>query len=84
MELRRELSMQYSNIPYDSHATKAFAQLEQAPHEPFDMYLQHTSKLLSKSYHTSYMSRISVEHLNHYKVVYGLNYRRLKDNVAGH
>ena len=48
------------------------------------MYLYHASKLPSKIYHTSNMSRISVEGLNHYTVVYGLNCRRLKDSIAVH
>ena len=63
---------------------QAFAQLEQGPDELLDMFLHHASDLLSKIYHTSHMSRILVEGLNHYTVVYGLNCRRLKDSVAGH
>ena len=42
------------------------------------------SDLLSKTYHTSDMSRISVEGTNHYAVVYSYNCRKLKDSVAGH
>ena len=30
------------------------------------------------------MSKMSAEGLNHYAVVYGLNYRKLKDNIMGH
>ena len=48
MELKRKLSMQYSVILSDSHATQAFAQLEQDPSELLDMHFQHTSALLSK------------------------------------
>ena len=84
MELKRELSMQYLLIPYDSHATQAVAQLEQGPHELLDMYLDHASELLSKIYHTSDMSRILAEGLSHYTVVYCLNCRRLKGSVVGH
>ena len=40
--------MQYSAIPYDSHVTQAFALLKQDPDELLDMYLHHTSELLSK------------------------------------
>ena len=48
------------------------------------MYLHYTSELFSNIYHTSDMSRISAEGLNHYKVVFGLHCRRLKDSVMGH
>ena len=84
MELKRELSMQYSNILYDSHATQAFIQLEQGPDELLDVYFHCATELQSKIYHTSDMSRISPKGLNHYAVVYGLNCRRLKDSVLGH
>ena len=40
--------MQYSSIPFHSHAIQAFAQLEQGPDELFDMYLNHASELLLK------------------------------------
>ena len=82
-ELKRELSMQYSAIPYDSHVTQAFAQLEQDPDELLDIYFHHAIELLSETYHTSDMSKIFADGLNHYKVVYGLNCRRLKDSVVG-
>ena len=38
MELKRELSMQYSSFPFDSHAMEAFAQLEQGLHELLYMF----------------------------------------------
>ena len=83
-ELKKELSMPYSIIPSDTHATKAFIHLEQGPDEPLDDYLQCVSELLLKIYHTSDMSRISVEVTNHYAVIYDLNCRKLKDSMAGH
>ena len=48
------------------------------------MNLHHASEPLSKINHISDMSRISMKGLNHYTVVYGLNYRRFKYCVAGH
>ena len=36
-ELKRELSMQYSNIPFGSHAPQALSQLEQGPDGLLDM-----------------------------------------------
>ena len=77
-ELKRELSMQYSAIPFDSHSTQAFAQLEQGLDDLLDMYLHHANELLSKICYTSDMSRNLAEGLIHYTVVYGLNCRRLK------
>ena len=69
--------MQYYIIPSDNHATQALNHLEQGPDELLDDYIHHVSDL-SKIYHTSDMSRISVEGTNHYAVVYGLNCRKLK------
>ena len=48
MELKNELSMQYSIIPSDTHAAQAFTQLEQGPDELLDDYLHCVSDLLSK------------------------------------
>ena len=76
--------MQYSTIPFDRHVTQAFAQLEQGANELLDTYLDCTSELLSRIYHTTDMYRILVRGLNHYTVVYGLNCRWLKDSVVGH
>ena len=76
--------MQYSAIPFDSHSTHAFLKLEQGPSELLDMYLHHASELLSKISHTLDMSRILVEGLNLYTVVYGLNGRRLKNSAVVH
>ena len=84
MELKRGLSMQCSIIISDSHATQAFTWLEQGPDEIFDEYLHHASELLSKIYHISDMSRISVEVPCHYAAVYDLNCRKLKDSIIGH
>ena len=84
MELKGELSVQYSIILSDSNTTQAFTWLEQGMHELLDEYLHQASELLSKIFYTSDMSRISVEDLNHYAMVYGLNCRKLKDIIAGH
>ena len=84
MELKRELSILYSAILYDSHVTQAFSKLEQGPDEFLDMYLCHTSDFLSELYHTSNMSKILAGGLKHYAVVFGLDCRRLKDSVVGH
>ena len=81
MELERKLSMQYSVILMGSHEIQAFTQMEQGLDGLLDTYLNCTSELLSKIYHTSDISRISVEDFNHYAVVYGLYCRKLKDSV---
>ena len=61
----------YSTIPFDSHATQAFAHLQQGPNELPEMYLHHVNELLSKIHHVTDMSQIPAERLNHYIVVYG-------------
>ena len=68
-KFKKELSIQYSIMPFDTHTTQAFTHLEQGPDELLDDYLHHVSELLSKIYHTSDMSRISAEGTNHYAVV---------------
>ena len=75
--------MQYSIIASDTHTTHASTHLEQGLDECLDDYLHCVSELLSKVYHTSEMSRISVEGANHYAVVYGLNHK-LKDTMPEH
>ena len=81
-ECKKEISMQYSVIPSDTHATLAFTNLEQGPDDLLDNYC--VSKLLSKIYNTSDMSSIAVKATNHYAVAYGLNCRKLKDHIIGH
>ena len=58
MELKREVSVQFSVIPFDIHGIQAFIQLEQGLDELLDDYLHHASKPLSKIYHTSDISSI--------------------------
>ena len=48
------------------------------------MYLHHVSELLLKIHHTSDMSQISVEGVNHYTIVYCHNCIKLKDSVVRH
>ena len=74
--------MQYSAILYNTHATQAFTQLNQGLDELQDMYLYPVSELLSKIYHTSDMSRIWVDDLNQYTMIYVLNCGKLKNSVA--
>ena len=69
--------MQYSIIPFNTHASQAFTHLEQDPDELLDDYLHHVRELLSKIYHTSDRSGISVEGTDHYATVYGLNCRNI-------
>ena len=39
-------------MPYDSHATQAFAHLKQGPDELLEMYLHHANKLFYQKYIT--------------------------------
>ena len=73
----------YFSFPLDSHATQALPHLQQDLDELLEMFLHHASELLLKIYHTSDMSQISAEGLNHYIVMYGLNSRKLRENVLG-
>ena len=83
-ELKSELSRQYSSIPFNSHATQAFAHLQQGLDELLKMYLCCASEILSKIHHPSDLSQFLAEGLNHYTAVYGLNSRKLMNNAVGH
>ena len=76
--------MQYSVIPSDTYVTQVFTHLKHGPDELLDDYLHCASELLSKIYHTSDISSISVEGTNYYAAVFGINGRKPKDSVAGH
>ena len=83
-DFKIELSMHYSIILSDTHATQAFTHSEQGLDELPANYLHHASGLLAKIYHFSDMSRISGEGMNHSALVSCLNCRKLKDSMAGH
>ena len=76
--------MQYSAIQFNIYTIQALVQLKQGLDHLFGMYLHCVNELLSKVCHISDMSEISVEGLNQYTMVYGLNCIRLKDSVAKH
>ena len=81
---KNKLSRQYSSVPFDSHVTQSFAHLQQGLDELLKIYFHCASKLLLKIHHTSDMSNISAEGLNHNTVVYVLNSRELRASVVGH
>ena len=80
-ELNSKLSRKYSSMPFHSHVTQVFVHLQQGLEELLKMYLH---SFLSKIHHTLYMSQMSVEGLNNYTVVYGLNSRNLRESITGH
>ena len=83
-DLKSEPLRQYSTISFNSHATQAFAYLQQGPDELLEMYLHCASELLSKIHHTTDMSQMPAKGLSTYTVVYGLHSTKPKDKVAGH
>ena len=83
-DLKNELLRLHSTTPLDSHATQAFAYLQQGPDELLTLYLHCASELLSKIHYMKDISQIMAEGQNHYTMVYGLNSHKLKDRVVGH
>ena len=83
-DLRSNILRPYSTIPFNSHATQTFSNLQQGPYELLEMYLHLASELLSKVHHMTDMTEVPVEGLKHYTIGYGLNFTKLKDRVEGH
>ena len=69
-DLKNELLRQYSTILFDSHTTQGFDSLQQGSDELLEMYLHHTSDLLSKIHLTTDMFQILTEGLNHCTMMY--------------
>ena len=70
--LKQHLTTNYSQIPYDTHAIKAFDTLQQGMHESTDDYLHRAQDILKHIHHTNNMSSITAIGTNHTKILTGL------------
>ena len=59
-ELQKELTINFSPLPYDNHASQAFTNPMQGPEEFLTKYVECSISLLTQINYTSDMSAISV------------------------
>ena len=82
--LQKELTINFSLLPYDSYASQAFTNLIliQGPEESITLYIQLAISLLTLINHKSDMLTFLASGLNHYKIITGLNLDKLHDKLA--
>ena len=73
--LKKHLTSNYSEIPYDTHAINAYDSLHQGSSESTIAYLHRVQDILEHIHHTSDMSSITTISTNHAKILTGLKDR---------
>ena len=80
--LKKHLTSNYLDIPYDTHAINAYGSLHQGSDESTIAYLHRVQDILKHIHHTSNMSSISAIDTNHAKILTGLKDSRLQNKLA--
>ena len=80
--LKKHLTTNYSEIPYDTHAINAYDNLHHGSNESTSAYLHRAQDILRHIHHTTDMTSISVIGTNHAKILTGLKYSRLQNKLA--
>ena len=80
--LKKHLTNNYSEIPYDTHAINAYNDLHQDSDESTSVYLHRAQDILEHIHHTTDMATISAIGTNHMKILTGLKDGRLCKNLA--
>ena len=80
--LKKHLTDNYSKIPYDTHATRAYDNLHQGSDESTSAYLHRVQDILECIHHTTDMATISAISTNHAKILTGLKDGRLHNKLA--
>ena len=80
--IKKHLTSNYSEIPYDTHAINAYDSLQKGTDESTEAYLHRSQDILECIHHTNDMSSITAIETNHPKVLTGLNDSRLHNKVA--
>ena len=75
--LKKHLTTNYSEIPYNTHAINAYDNLHQGSNESTSAYLHRAQDILEHIHHTSNMTSISAISTNHAKILTGLKDSRL-------
>ena len=80
--LKKHLTTNYSEIPYDTHAINAYDNLHQGSNESTSAYLHRVQDILEHIHHTSDMTSIPAIGTNHVKILTGLKDSRLRNKSA--
>ena len=80
--LKKHLAINYSEIPYGTHAINAYDSLHQGSDESTIAYLHRAQYILKCIHHTSNVSPFSTIGTNHAKILTGLKDSRLKNRLA--
>ena len=80
--LKKHLTTNYSEIPYDMHAINAYDSLHQASSESTSAYLHRVQDILECIHNTSDMTSIAAIGTNHPKNLTGLRDSRLHNKLA--
>ena len=76
--LKKHLTNNYSEIPYETHAIKAYSNLHQGSDESTSAYLHRVQDILECIHHTTNKETISAIGTNHVKILTGLKDGRNK------
>ena len=80
--LKKHLTTNYSEIPYDNHAINAYDKLHQGSNESNSAYLQRVQDILKHIHKTSDMTSIPAIGTNRAKILIGLKDSRLCSKLA--
>ena len=80
--LKKHLTANYSEIPYDMHAINAYDNLHQGSNESTGAYLPRAQDILEHIHKTSDMTSIPAIGTNHAKILTGLQDSRLCNKLA--
>ena len=80
--LKKHLTTNYSEIPYDTHTINAYDNLHQGSDESTSAYLHRAHDILECIHNTSNMTSIPAINTNHAKILTGLRDSRLCNKLA--
>ena len=80
--LKKHLTSNYSEIPYDTHAINPYDSLHQGSNESTIVYLHKVQHILECIHHTNDMCSITAIGTNHAKILTGLNDSMLQNKLA--
>ena len=80
--LKKHLTSNYSEIPYDTHAINTYDGLQQGNDESTEAYLHRAQDILECIHHTNDMSSITATGTNHTKILTGLRDSRLHNKLV--
>ena len=80
--LKKHLTTNYLEIPYDTHAINVYDNLHQGNNKSASAYLHRVQDILEHIHHTSNMTSIPTIGTNHAKILTSLKDSRLRNKLA--